>query len=233
MRCPYCGGLNQERAAFCVSCGRDLRRPLPNAQPPRSQAPQQPVYPANPTNQPANRGASQPTQQPRPAAPAPTRTAQPAAPASRRSPAPAARASVPPPFQAPAPLSAPEAPGPFPPRTMAQFNALLVPGVQPYTVVESSLVGGKKKLVRIAFSPSAGWQQAVTLLQALRDLPDEKLDTIIVQGVWTQQPDVYAFTNGQLQFDRNVRLGGQLNNRYIVETGNGFASDSVRFVLNE
>jgi len=116
---------------------------------------------------------------------------------------------------------------------MAQFNALLVPGVQPYTVVESSLVGGKKKLVRIAFSPSAGWQQAVTLLQALRDLPDEKLDTIIVQGVWTQQPDVYAFTNGQLQFDRNVRLGGQLNNRYIVETGNGFASDSVRFVLNE
>jgi hypothetical protein len=116
---------------------------------------------------------------------------------------------------------------------MAQFNALLASGAQPYTVVESSLAAGKRKLVRIAFPASAGWQQAATLLQALRDLPDEKLDTIIVQGVRTQQPDIYAFTNGQLQFDSAARLGSQVNRRYIVETGNGFASDAVRFVINE
>lgn len=92
---------------------------------------------------------------------------------------------------------------------------------------------GKKKIVRIAYPRCAGWQQAATLFLALKEQQEDKFNTIIIQGVLPQQPDVYAFTNGQLQFDRAVRLGGQIGNRCVVETENGFASDSVRFVLNE
>ena len=229
MRCPYCGGLNQERAVFCVNCGRDLRRAPTNTQQPRPPTPQQPVYPANSSSQSTSRGAvpSRPPGTPAQAARPGVRATPPV---SRLFPTAESQSVGATPFLPP---PAPEAPGPFPPRTMAQFNALLASGAQPYTVVESSLAAGKRKLVRIAFPASAGWQQAATLLQALRDLPDEKLDTIIVQGVRTQQPDIYAFTNGQLQFDSAARLGSQVNRRYIVETGNGFASDAVRFVINE
>lgn len=87
--------------------------------------------------------------------------------------------------------------------------------------------------MRIVYPHCTGWQQAATLLQALKEQQDEQCSAIIIQGVLPQQANVYAFTNGQLQFERNVRLGGQVGNRYVVETGNGFASDSTRFVLNE
>jgi hypothetical protein len=127
----------------------------------------------------------------------------------------------------------PEPPAPFPPRTFEQFNALLPSGAQPYTVVESSLGDGKRKLVRIAYGRCVGWQQAATLLKALKEQQEEQCNAIIIQGILPQQQDIYAFTNGQVQFDRNVRLGGQISNRYMVETENGFASDSTRFVLNE
>ena len=121
----------------------------------------------------------------------------------------------------------------FPPRTLEQFYQLLTPGAQPYTVVESLIGDGRRKLVRIAYPRCAGWQQAATLLKALKEQQDEQCNAIIIQGVLPQQPDVYAFTNGQLQFERNVRLGGQTGNRYVIETENGFASDATRFVLNE
>lgn len=115
---------------------------------------------------------------------------------------------------------------------MAQFEAL-AEGSQPYTVVENSVGVGKKQTLCIAYAGCAGWQQAATLLKALKEQQNEKCDTIIIQGVFSTQQDSSGFTNGQLQFDRNTRLGGSVSNRYIVETGNGFASDSVRFVLNE
>lgn len=126
-----------------------------------------------------------------------------------------------------------EPPAPFPPRTLDQFNALLVSGAQPYTVVESTIENGKKKVVRIAYTPCAAWQQAATLLKALQEQQEGQYSTILIQGVFSQQQHAYAFTNGQLQFDCNVRLGSAINNRYMVETGDGFASDAVRFVLNE
>jgi hypothetical protein len=44
---------------------------------------------------------------------------------------------------------------------------------------------------------------------------------------------VYAFTNGQLTCDRNVLLGSQKLTRYILETDDGFDSDSLRIVLTE
>ena len=116
---------------------------------------------------------------------------------------------------------------------MEQLNALLTPGAQPYTVVESLVADGKKKIVRIAYASVTAWQQTATLLKALQEQQEGQYNTIIIQGVLPRQQDTYAFTNGQLQFDRAVRLGGSTNNRYVIETGNGFASDAVRFVLNE
>ncbi|MEO7022457.1 MAG: hypothetical protein ABI234_20070, partial [Ktedonobacteraceae bacterium] len=112
-------------------------------------------------------------------------------------------------------------------------NTLLAAGAQPYTVVESLMGDGKKKIVRIAYARCADWQQTATLYKALTEQQEAQYSTIIIQGVLPQQPNVYAFTNGQLQFDREVRLGGTTSNRYVIETGNGFANDSVRFVLNE
>lgn len=231
MRCPYCGGLNQERAAFCVNCGRDLVR---GASPQRQQPAQTPyATPARPANQPNHRGAN-----PQP------RTQQEYPPASRRPANQPAQSTVPAnrrQTQAASPLQtpimpvqpAPEPPGPFPPRNMSQFTALLAAGSQQYTILERVESNGRKSNLRIAYPDCANWQQAATLLKALQEQSTGKFDTIIIQGFSARQPNATAFNQGQLQFDRNVILGGQRNNRYIVETGNGFASDAVRFVLNE
>lgn len=87
--------------------------------------------------------------------------------------------------------------------------------------------------MRIVYPRCTGWQQAATLLKALNEQQDKECSAITVQGMLPGQENLYAFTNGQLQFERNVRLGGQVGNRYVVETENGFASDATRFVLNE
>lgn len=225
MRCPYCGGLNQERAVFCVNCGRDLRRAQQNVQPqrPPAQTPQQPGYS---TNQP-NRGANQPVQPSHPAQPQTQATAA----ASRRQPTAASRTSAPTPFIPAPPAPEPEPPGPFPPRTLAQFTALL-PGCQAYTVTESHVENGRK-IVSIVYPRCANWQQAATLLKALKEHQEEKYATTVVRGTFVQRQDVYEFTNGQIQFDRGVRLGARICNRYTLETGNGYSVDSIRFVLNE
>jgi hypothetical protein len=65
----------------------------------------------------------------------------------------------------------------------------------------------------------------------LKDQQEDRFDTIIIQGVLEQDTPLYAFTNGQLVFDRNVLLGGNTTKRYQVETGNGFEIDSIRIVL--
>lgn len=161
MRCPYCGGLNQERAAFCVNCGRDLRRPLPNTQPqrPTAQAPQ-------PQSQTAYRGAGSPVQPLSPPRPAGS-PVQPATSTSRRQPASNSRTGAPTPLQPTTPPEV-EPPGPFPPRTMQQFETLLSAGSQTYTVIENH-EENKKKYISIAYPRCAGWQQAATLLKALRE----------------------------------------------------------------
>jgi hypothetical protein len=236
MHCPYCGGLNQERATFCVSCGRDLTRP------PKQQAAYTPARPGvapqgRPINAPPIYRAPNPPA-PQGYAPAPPRPAsQPVqpqqAPTGRRQQVSAGTVQAPAPIVPPSPAPEPEPPAPFPPKTLEQFQQLLEPGAQQYTVVESRVGDGRRKLVRIAYPHCAGWQQAATLLKALKEQQDAQCNAIIIQGVLPQQQDVYAFTNGQLQFERNVRLGGQVGNRYVVETENGFASNATRFVLNE
>lgn len=115
---------------------------------------------------------------------------------------------------------------------MAQFMALLEPGRQAYIVNTSSVENGKK-IVYIAYPRCASWQQAATLLQALKEQQEERYKTTIIRGFFSQQQASYEFTNGQLQFDRDVRLGSQSGTRCVVETGNGYSTDSIRFVLNE
>lgn len=129
----------------------------------------------------------------------------------------------------------PEPPAPFPPRTVAELQAL-EQGALPYTVVNETVDVGRKKIVRIAYAlPINGvpWQQVATLLKAYKEQQGEHFDTIIIQGVLPQDPGVYSFTNGQLRFDRDVRLGSLTTNRYQIETSNGYESDSLRIVLTE
>jgi hypothetical protein len=207
MRCPYCQALNQERAVYCARCGRDMRQLRPSQPPPSYQPPyQQPKQAPSPTARPASTV-------PPPSSYAP-RTRQVEAP------------FVPP------PASPPEPPAPFPPRTIEQLQAL-EQGALPYIVVSDTVSDGHKKIVRIAYAQCIAWQQVATLLKAYKERQEEAFDTIIIQGVLEQDPNAYSFTNGQLRFDRNVRLGSLITDRYQVETGNGYESDSIRVVLTE
>jgi hypothetical protein len=125
-----------------------------------------------------------------------------------------------------------ESPAPFPPRSIAELKTL-EQGALPYTGIDEAVQHGRRKVVRITFQGCSNWQQVATLLKALKEYDTPKCDTIIIQGIQTNSTDIYNFTNGQLIFDRNVRLGSLTQNRYQVETGNGFSSGSVRIVLSE
>jgi len=223
MRCPYCGGINSDRAAFCVHCGRDLKpQPPLNQYPPNQQRQGAPppsqgrptTFPQSPQQQ----AQQTPVTQRRRAPSMPSQPTQ-----ATRQPEVPVVAPVPPP---------PEPPSEFPPRTVEQLQAL-EEGALAYTVVHSAVGDGRKKIVRIVYPKSAGWQQVATLLKAFKEQLEDGFDTIIIQGVFEQDTEVYAFTNGQLIFDRGVRLGGLILNRYQIETGNGFETDSVRIVLTE
>ena len=224
MRCPYCGVFNADRAVYCTSCGRDLKTP------PRPAAGQQPPYqqphPAagqqgRPAPLPGQQEQGWPSQRRQGVAPVPPAPQTPQQ--SRR------QAPAPPP---PPPPPAPEPPAPFPPNTIAELQAL-EQGALPYTVVESSIGDGNKKTVRIVYAKGVAWQQVATLLKACKEQQEAQLETVLIQGVLEGGTSVYNFTNGQLRFDRNVRLGGLTTNRYQIETGNGFETDSVRIVLND
>jgi hypothetical protein len=106
-------------------------------------------------------------------------------------------------------------------------------GALPYSVVDSTIGDGRKKIVRIVYAKGVPWQQVATLLKAFKEQQEENFDNIIIQGVPGQDANIYSFTNGQLTFDRNVRLGSMTTNRYQIETGNGYESDSLRIVLTE
>jgi len=136
---------------------------------------------------------------------------------------------VPPPAPAP---PAPEAPVPFPPHTVEQLRAL-EQGALAFNILDTTTDGKRKKTVRIAYPKSVAWQQVATLLKAFKEQQETQFETIIIQGYLPQDPGGFTFTNGQLIFDRNVRLGGQTLNRYQIDTGNGLAIDSVRIVLSE
>lgn len=222
MRCPYCG-RNSERSTYCTNCGRDLRIP-PSQQPVAGQQPPQGYPTSAPRQQP-------PYQQPRPVPPAsgyPTHAAPPPPQAHRTR-----QPEAPPPPRPPAPEPpAPEAPAPFPPHTLEHLHALEA-GALAYTILDTTTDNERKKTTRITYPKSVAWQQVATLLKAFKETQEEPYETIVIQGYLPSDPGLYSFTNGQLVFDRNVRLGGQTLNRYQIETGNGFEVDSVRIVLSE
>ena len=219
MRCPYCGGINPDRTSYCNYCGRDLKPP---SRPVSGQQPQQPPYQSSrPAAGPQGRPASAP--QGRTGTPIPPQTAQ----RARHIVEPSVPVAPPPP---PAP-KAPEPPAQFPPSTIAELQAL-EQGALAYSVVESAIGDGRKKIVRIVYPRGVAWQQVATLLKAFHEQQEKDFDTILIQGVLEQDTSVYAFTNGQLRFDRNVRLGGMTTDRFQIETGNGFESDSIRIVLS-
>jgi hypothetical protein len=208
MRCPYCGTINPDRAAFCVHCGRDLK-PQPSNQPASYQQSRQALPPQSPYQQPRQ------------------------APATQRQRTPVASPQSAPVLKQPElPVVPPEPPALFPPRTVAQLQAL-EQGALAYNVVDSTTDVGRKKIVRIVYPKGVPWQQVATLLKALKEQQEDRFDTIIIQGVLQQDTQAYSFTNGQLVFDRNVLLGGNKTNRYQIDTGNGFEADSVRIVMTE
>jgi hypothetical protein len=217
MRCPYCGGYNEDQANFCARCGRDLKVfPPPNQQrqgfppPPQGRPATLPQSPQQQSRQ------TQVTQRRRP----PTMPSQPAQVTRQETP-------VVPPEPPP-----PEPPSQFPPHTVEQLRAL-EEGALAYTVDYSAVSDGHKKIVRIVYPKCVSWQQVATLYKAFKEQVEDGFDIIIIQGVFEQDTEVYDFTNGQLVFDRGVRLGGLILNRYQIETGNGLETDSVRIVLTE
>lgn len=235
MRCPYCGGLNVDQAPFCTRCGRDLSSPPPPASRQQPQPPQRPPYqqpqpPQRPGySQPKPPNPVIPMQAPPYQSPGRTPPVPPGPAASQPDPGPQTRrrgSTVTP------PAPAPEPPAPFPPRTIAQLQAL-EQGALDYTQVNETVSDGRKRIVRIMYPRCTGWQQVATLLKALKQYQDAKFNTIIIQGVQAQNSNAYSYTNGQLIFDCNVRLGSQMMNRYQIETNNGFDSDSLRIVLSE
>ncbi len=232
MHCPHCGGLNSDKASFCSYCGRDLVTSTSSTsrqQPQPPQRTQQPAYPPPPPSQGSPRPFA-PSQNPKPSPTMskPPTPSQPIPPAPAQKNAPATQVRRP---TIPTP-SAPEPPAPFPPRTLQQLLAL-EPGALTYTIVQDAVGDGRKKIVRIAYPRCTAWQQVATLLKAFKEIKADKFDSVIIQGVSERDANVYQFTQGQLCFDRNVRLGSQILNRYLIETGNGYEADAVRIVLSE
>jgi len=219
MRCPYCGGLNADQANFCARCGRDLKTfPPPNQQrqgfppPPQGRPTTLPLPPQQQQSQQA-----QVTQRRRP----PNMPSQPVQ-VIRQQEIPVKSPEPPP----------PESPSQFPPQTVEQIRAL-EEGALAYTIVHRAEGDGRKKIVRIVYPKCVAWQQVATLYKAFKEQLEDGFDTIIIQGVFVQDTEEHDFTNGQLIFDRGVRLGGLILNRYQIETGNGLETDSVRIVLTE
>ncbi|WP_338253613.1 zinc ribbon domain-containing protein [Dictyobacter halimunensis] len=249
MRCPHCGGLNPDTSKYCIRCGRTFAPQQQNV----FQPAQRPVYPPRPATPPQQSRPVYPPPSPsRPAPPErPTVTPQPPRPTvypptTPRTAQPVSAPSAAPARPAPRPFRpdqgswspeppippAPEPPAPFPSHTVAQLKQL-VGGALEYTVVNENTDYRSKKVVQILYRRCAQWQQVATLLKAFNDLDDKKFDTIIIQGVYNQEHTLYAFTNGQLIFDRNVRLGSQTQKRYQIETDNGYAMEAVRIVVSE
>lgn len=226
MRCPYCGGLNSEQASFCAQCGRDLPHPQANTRQQPHQPPRQQPQPAQRPIPTQARPAQQPYQSPRTPQQVPAAVPLRQAPIQQptRTPLP-----VPPPLQ---PQQVLDVPANFPPHTMAHLKALKNEAV-PFTLLDDAIVDKRKKVVRITYRRCMPWQQVATLLQALSEQDTKVVETVIVLGIVERETSPYEFSNGQLRFDRNVRLGSQTMNRYQIETGNGFESDSLRIVLSE
>jgi hypothetical protein len=227
MHCPYCGGLNADEAAFCSRCGRDLKVKAPA----RSSIPQQAGLPPAPPVRPQNsvqpgRPQVQPVQFPGAPAAYPQRSGVSGVPLHVPLPLADAFGSATTKI-----ITGPDAPAPFPPHTIAHLRALEVGALEFTEVSEETIVTGGKKIIRILYPRCIHWQQVATLLKASRKYQSEKYSSLIIQGFYNQDMNVYAFNNGQLIYDRGVRLGSQILNRYRIDTGTGFEGEAARIVM--
>lgn len=229
MRCPYCGGLNAERAPLCAFCGRDLTAADVSAQ-----------HSSRQQSNPSQRSPQPPYQTQRPVQSNP-QLSQSSRPVARLSPS--SRLTTNRQEESrivPSSPAAPEPPVSFPPRTIEQLKGLEV-GALPYTVVSDSVENKRKKIIGITYQRCTAWQQVATLFKAFKEQQGQKterFESIVIRGVPGQDNTIDTFmsdqfTNGQLRFDRNVRLGSQILNRYQIETENGFSYDAIRIVLLE
>ncbi len=230
IRCPYCGGLNSNIEVYCRHCGNGLKQQkgTQRTQPPVQYAPPPPA--SNSRGNPQARPMAVPI-----ASPVNPETLPPLGRSRSKSQAAASQPFAPAPLEAPLmpPEAAePEAPVPFPPKKPDQLQPLLQTALQ-YTVLDTSVTDGPRKTVRIVYPKGTSWQQVGTLYKVFLEQQEPRFTTIVLQGFLSQDGSHYAFDNGQLTFDRKVRLGGQQLNRYVIETGNGYEVTSVRLVLSE
>ncbi|WP_376796758.1 hypothetical protein [Thermogemmatispora sp.] len=130
------------------------------------------------------------------------------------------------------PEALPKPPEGFPPKTLAQLRELAAAALA-YKVGSEEREAGNKKVVEIIYPPCPAWQQVATLYQALIEHDDERYGTVVIRGFHEESDLRFAFNNGRLTFDRQVRLGDQLIRRYLIETHRGFEINSVRIVLTE
>lgn len=231
MRCPYCGGVNQDASAFCRSCGRDLRH-VPRMPQKSSTPPTRPV----PSRQPA-RPEYAPQQLPgyqSPSSPYPIKAAQTVPASATKQPVSTAARTV---QQSDSASVTPalQPPEEFPPRTMAQLEALQKLALDSSLVSDDESTGGKR-IVRVSYKQCPPWQQIATLYKVLQKYKEDRaqeFNTVIVQGLTHPDVNLYSFDNGQLIYDRNVRLGSQILHRFQIETDNGFTATAVRVVLTE
>lgn len=250
MRCSACGGLNVDNAAYCRNCGRDLRgaQNTRSYVPPSQQSVQQGVPRSPyPISQPVQTG-QMPVQRPPVVPPRGQRSAQnpgtvipqnvqPPVTTERRTQNRRATAApiVQPVVEETTKPAAAQPQVTFPPQTVAHLQAL-VSGAQNYSLLSDDEIYGRKRVVRVTYLRCPAWQQMATLFKILQECKEDrasKFDTVIIQGFLEPESSLYNFTNGQLIYDRNVRLGSQVLNRYQLETGNGFSSDALRIVLTE
>jgi hypothetical protein len=251
MRCPHCGGLNPDNLHYCIRCGRNFapqQQALYQSKPPDQsqssypppQNPQRSVYPPTqnpqrtvypPTQNTPYQPQPQPQPQQRPVAPQARPAVAPKPP--QRPGRPATRIQESNWHVEPVVPTADEPPAVFPPKTIAQLKQL-EPGALDYTLINDEGGYGKKKIVRIEFRRCVPWQQVATLLRAFNEYDASKFDTVIIQAIHSQEArEIYEYTNGQLIFDRNVRLGSQTLNRFRIETDNGYSTEALRIVLSE
>ncbi len=118
---------------------------------------------------------------------------------------------------------------------MAQLEALQKLALD-YSLVSDDESTGGKRIVRVSYKQCPPWQQIATLYTVLQKYKEDRaqeFNTVIVQGLTHPEANLYSFDNGQLIYDRNVRLGSQILRRFQIETDNGFTATAVRVVLTE
>jgi len=94
------------------------------------------------------------------------------------------------------------------------------------------VMGANASYVSVSDPVRAG-SRSPHFVKRLQEYRSDKFDTIIIQGNQSETKDVYHYTNGQLVFDRQVRLGSDMLNPLPDRYWQRLDISSVRIVLSE